>query len=265
MSCSNKITTRMPISGVPQWVNPSCPQDACANVCPDFTIKRHDTKPDFKAAVEDCNGPLDLSDELLVLEANMWSDSRLKNAIVEEDDSIKLADGVGFDKVMENDIIIMEHPRSPEIMLVTGFDENEGLIYVQRGYHGSQSLNWKRGSYLKIFRMLNAAAEIEMVYEDVTDVVSGTVTKNQLQATYLVYKWEPNDTCVSGCFMLEFKLMKMQQEDVGIFMRRSSTPSTPSNISICDMGIGVEWVRRFPPTREGFVIQVPDSPTFEVS
>jgi len=263
MSCSNKSISRMPQTGVPQRINPSCPQDACAEACPDFTIKRHDTKPEFKVLVEDCDGPLDLSDESLVLEANMWSNARLKDSIAEADDYIHLADNIGFSKVMENDIIIMDHARSPEIMLVTSFDEVENLIFVQRGYHGSPTLPWKKGSYLKIFRLLNAPAQIEMVYENETDV-DGTVKPNQLQETYLVYAWQPNDTCVSGCFMLEFKLLKMAERMVGQ-QNKSLVPSTPSTPNICGIGIGVEWARRFPSNKEGFVIQVLESPTMEIS
>jgi hypothetical protein len=31
----------------------------------------------------------------------------------------------------------------------------------------------------------------------------------------------------------------------------------------CELGIGVEWARRFPNDKEGFVIEVTDSPTAE--
>ena len=46
----------------------SCPDKfGCSpNQCPDFTIRRHDTRPAFQVAAEDCDGPLDLTDEDLV-------------------------------------------------------------------------------------------------------------------------------------------------------------------------------------------------------
>jgi len=35
---------------------------------------------------------------------------------------------------------------------------------------------------------------------------------------------------------------------------------TPADFG-CEMGSGVEWVRRFPETEEGFLIHILDSPT----
>ena len=59
-----------------------CPQtDGCIpGVCPDFMIKRHDTKPSFKILMEDCDGPMDLTG--LVLEASMWAKAKLKKDLL---------------------------------------------------------------------------------------------------------------------------------------------------------------------------------------
>jgi len=42
----------------------------------------------------------------------------------------------------------------------------------------------------------------------------------------------------------------------------SFTSPTPSEVG-CDIGSGVEWVRRFPSDGEGFLIKIVDSPTAE--
>ena len=88
------VDTFMAITGAQTGVscsfNPSgaaCPDKfgCIPGVCPDFTIKRHDTKPPFKVSVEDCDGPLDLADGTnavvdpnLILEVNIWAKGRLK-------------------------------------------------------------------------------------------------------------------------------------------------------------------------------------------
>ncbi len=115
-----------------------CPPD----MCPDFVIKRHDTKPPFRVSVEDCDGALDLTDDTLVLEINMWARGKLKAAITNTDTFFALADNIGFCQAMVGDIIVMERVRSPEHMLVTGFDENNKLIRVQRGYNGTSAVAW---------------------------------------------------------------------------------------------------------------------------
>ena len=90
--------------------NTQCP----TNVCPDQVIRRHDTKPPFRVSIGDCDGPLDLSDTTLILEANMWSVARLKATIGACDTYFALSDGIGFDQVMVGDIIIMERVRNPD-------------------------------------------------------------------------------------------------------------------------------------------------------
>lgn len=145
----------------------------------------------------------------LVLEANMWSKARLKKAISTTDTYFSLADNIGFDQVMVGDIIIMDRVRNPEQMLVNGFDEENKLILVQRGYNGTPTSNWKKGAGMRIFRILNAPAVTESRYEEVDDL-SGSTPGEQLTESYLVYEWQPQDTCLPGCFYLEFKLLKMK-------------------------------------------------------
>ncbi len=180
-----------------------CPDDRC----PDFTIRRHDTKPDFKIRLEDCDGALDVQG--LVAEVNMWAKAKLKKRITSDCEYFRLADDIGFEQIMVGDIIVMERVRSPEYMLVLGFDECNKLVRVQRGYRNTTPSDWKKGASLKIFRIMNSPAQTELVFEDETDV-DGTVTEDVLTESYLVYEWSAEDVCLPGCYWLEFKLIKMK-------------------------------------------------------
>ena len=151
--------------------------------CPDFTIRRHDTKPPFKVDIEDCDGPMDLTD--LVLEVNMWAKGKIKTAIDEMDTYFGLADGIGFQQIMVGDTIIMDRVRLTERMLVTGFDESKKLVQVQRGYNGTAPQDWKKGSSLKIMRSINSPAQTEMVLDDIIQV-DGTTLNDQVTQSLLL-------------------------------------------------------------------------------
>ena len=255
--------------GVPSSATNNCPNvlGCKSGVCPDFSIKRHDTKPPLKVSVEDCDGPFDLSDASLVTEVSMWANAKLRRELGEEDDYFQLADNIGFDQIMIGDIIVMDQVRVPEHMLVTNFDEVNKYVQVQRAYHGTLSRVWSKGAGLKIFRIMNAPASSEIVRDDIIQA-DGTTLKDQLIQSFLIYEWTADDTCLPGCYLLEFKLLKMQVEEGGLLQvsTPSVTPSwTPSGIDYgCSSGAGVEWVRRFPSDREGFLIQINDSPTAEI-
>jgi hypothetical protein len=250
-------------------VGSSCPdQLGCpSNVCPDFVIKRHDTKPSFKVAVEDCDGALDLTDDNLVVEVNMWAKAKLKRAITEEDYYFSLADNIGFNQIMVGDIIIMDRPRLPEHMLVTGFDETNSFVSVERGYNATTPSSWSKGQCMRIFRVMNGVAEVELLRQDVRKV-DGTLERDKLVESFLVYEWDANATCLPGCYWLEFKLLKMQLlESVGYneVITPSFTPSTMSAVDFgCTLGAGVEWVRRFPVNSDGFLIKVVDTSTSDL-
>lgn len=218
-------------------------------VCPDFEIKRHDTKPVLKVEVTDENNdPMDLTD--LILEASMWAKAKLKAEIDGTDTSIQLADNIGFEQILVDDIIVPVRVRSPEYMLVTGFDEANKTITVERGHLGTTPDTWIKGTELRIFRFLNSPATTEMVLQDVLQV-DGTTEEDVVTASYLIYEWSANDTCVPGCFWLEFKLLKM-----------SDDASAPSVTPVCTSGVGVEWVRRYPACGE-YLIKICDSPSAE--
>jgi hypothetical protein len=178
----------------------------CGDQIPDFIIRQHDTRPELKVKLEDCEGPMDIRG--LVVEVNMWAVAKLRKNISDTDDYFCLADNIGFQQIMINDIIIMDRVRLPEYMLVTGFDEDDKIVRVQRGYKGSTPSNWKKGTKMRIFRVLNSHAETEIVYEDIRDV-DGTIRKDTITSASLIYKWQPEDTCLPGCFWLEFKILKM--------------------------------------------------------
>lgn len=179
-----------------------CPQ----GICPDFIIKRHDTKPFFKVSIEDCNGPVDFRG--LVIEANMWALAKLKDNLEENEEYFRLADNIGFNQVMVGDIIVVDHVRLPEHMLVIAFDEHNKFIKVQRGYHGTTAGVYKKGTKIRIFRILNGQAMSEIEYTDIQQV-DGTVEKDTISSSSLIYEWQPEDTCLPGCYWMEFKVLKM--------------------------------------------------------
>ena len=235
-------------------------------VCPDFKIRRNDNKPDFKVKVEDCDGPLDLTD--LVLEASMWANGKLKTALASSTDYISLADNIGFNQIMIGDVIVMDRPRQTEHMLVTAFDEDNYFVQVQRGYHGTPAQNWKKGHPLKIIKFMNVQAATEMILEDIINL-DGTTTADVLTSSFLVYNWQPNDTCLPGCYKLEFKLMKMTaglwKDSVGLASNVTPSFTDPSLIDYqCGLPTGVEWIRRFPSDSEGYNIRIYDTPTSEI-
>jgi len=194
--------------------NPCPSKDGCPpDQCPDFVIRRHDTKPPFKIAVADCDGPLDIQG--LVVEMSMWANAKIKTCITATDTYFGFADCIGFNQVMVGDIIVTNRVRAPEYMLVQGFDEENKLVLVERGYRGTTPTAWKKGTGIKIFRILNAPAQTEIVLEDIT-YPDGTTETDVLQEAYLVYEWTPEDTCLPGCYWVEFKLIKMK--DLVLFL-----------------------------------------------
>jgi hypothetical protein len=224
VGCSSQSTGCTDSSG--------CPSDRAA----DFCIKRNDTTPPFKIAVEDCDGVVDLTGNF-ILEVNIWIKTKLKKSITNSDTEIYFADNIGFNQVVENNVIVMDRARNPEKMLITGFDEENYKITVTRGFDGTEAQAWPKGSSLRVFRAMDAEGEIESVFEDVTQE-DGTVLKDQLANTFLTFNWLENTTSLSGCFWLEFKLSELSED-------------LQETLS----------VKRFPSEGEAFLIRIIDSPT----
>lgn len=236
--------------------------DLIYSTCYDFLIKRHDSLPEFKIEITDCDEPINL--ENLVAEASMWYCAKLKSDITITQETIKFADNIGFDQILQNSIIQAGLGRNFERMKVLGFDEEKKEVYVERGYKNTTPFAWKKGTSLRLLRFLNNPAFTEMTFEDIINT-DGTTLKNQLTHSYLIYKWNPEDTCLAGSYYFEFKLLKIM--DMGFSEITNNVISTyvpsPPSYSPCDWGYGVEWIRRFPVNKDGFIIQVFNSPTSE--
>ena len=267
VSCCNQQITCPDVFGCPP------------GLCPDFQIRRHDTLPQFRVSVNDCNGPLDLTDT--IVEVSMWAKGKMKKAVSNTDTYFGLADDVGFFQINIGDVIVVDRIRNPEQMIVQGFDEDLKLVQVRRGYNGTAAGTYKKGQSLKIFRILNAVGETNIVEQDFPQL-DGTVETNVVTDSQLVYSWNSQDTCLPGCYWLEFKLLKMLAPPSSLSFwdvtpLKSCVPYSISTVSIipsvvpsfiptvsgCDIGTGVEWVRRFPVQGEGFLIQIINTSTAE--
>lgn len=240
------------------YTNPSSSAYDCNGVptdCADFIIKRHDTRPVFKVDVTDCDNPIDLTD--LVIEASMWANAKLKTNITTLTSTFAFADNIGFEQMNLDTIIQVGDGRLFERMLIDSIDEENKTVTVFRGQLNTGIYNWKKGTKVKLLRFLNSPAVGELAYEDI-DQLDGTILEHQLVRSTLIYEWKPGDTCMAGKYWFEFKIM-------ALLLNGETNPTT--NISQidyhCDIGTNVDWVRRFPNNREGFLIEVFDSPTAE--
>jgi hypothetical protein len=230
---------------------------------PIYVAKQHSTYPPFKVDVTDCNGePYDLKD--LVVEAAMWTNARLKTAITITDDLIRFADNVGYNSVGTSSILHVSNGRDFERMTIVGFDDVNKVIQVNRGACDTTIRPWTKGTTVKILRFFNSPASSELTYHN-RENVDGTVTQNVLQRSTLIYEWKPEDVCFVGKYYFEFKVLKMAiLNNLNAFdiSTISITPISEINYH-CELGLGVEWARRFPNDKEGFVIEVTSSPTAE--
>jgi hypothetical protein len=226
--------------------------------CPDYTTKQHSTYPPLKIQVFDCNdAPYDLKD--LVVEASMWSVAKLKADINSTADLLQFADSIGYNTVGTTSILHLSTGRDFERMTIVGFDDVNKVIQVQRGACSTVARPWKKGTPIKILRFINRAAYAELVYAD-EEQADGTIIKDKLTKSYLLYDWLPEDVCFSGKYFFEFKVLK-----INLLTNLSSEGVVSVNDLNyhCDLGFGVEWARRFPVERDGFVIEVLPSPTAE--
>lgn len=196
----------------------SCsPSDNCPiGVNPDFIIKRFDTNPSIRVALADCDGPMDVSDPNLAVEVNMWTKSKFKRNITNLDTTFQFADNVAFDQILIGDTIYIDHARSPEYMQITGIDEDTKIITVSRGVNSTTPMSWKKGTSVYIYRIISGIGSIETVTQDLISI-TGSIDKNQLIESNLIYNWSNNDTLTSGCYWLEFKLMKVIPQNSSMF------------------------------------------------
>lgn len=221
--------------------------------CADFTIKRHDTRPPFKVDVTDCDQPINLTN--LVIEASMWLNTKLKSNITTDTLTIQFADNIGFEQINLYTIIQVGTGRAFERMLVDSIDEESKTVTVFRAQMDTEAYNWKKGTAVRLLRFLNNQAFGEMEFQDV-EQLDGNVLENQLIRSTLVYEWAPDDTCLAGKYFLEFKILEICAD--------ASPPVASGEPNYhCYLGDNVLWARRFPTDKEGFLIEVFDSPTAE--
>jgi hypothetical protein len=201
---------------------------------PDFCIKRGDSKPTFRVLVEDCDGAVDLTDENLVLEASMWFRTKLKHVLNASSSELSFADNVGFDQIAVGDVILTDRPRNPEKMLVLSINESAKTLGVERAYDSTTAETWAKGTSLRVFRFQDEPAEIQSFFEDIEGLDGNS--SEELTDTFMVFNWNSSHTSLPGCYWLEFKLIMME-------------------------GSSIAWTKKTPLSREGFLINIADSPS----
>ena len=232
--------------------------DGTTAVCPDFTTKQHSTYPPLKIQVFDCgDSPYDMKD--LVVEASMWSVAKLKADITTTTDLLQFADNIGYNTVGTTSILHLSTGRDFERMTITGFDDVNKIIQVERGACSTLVRPWKKGTPIKILRFLSRAAYAELIYEN-QEQIGGTIQENVLTKSFLLYDWQPEDVCFAGRYFFEFKVLKM---NLLTNLTNEGVISVNELDYHCGLGFGVEWARRFPVEKDGFVIEVLPSPTAE--
>lgn len=213
-------------------------ESKCVNPCPDnppiICIKRYDTHPPLRVAIEECEENIDFSDESLILTYNMWSHSKLKSNITNTEEYIALADNINYYQNNIGDKILISNPRNVEVMNILEFNEENKSIKVERAQEGTTAQSWKKGEEIKIFRKIDGNATIEVIKEDILQT-DGTILENQVIENIFVANWDEIATEIPGCYWLEFKLSKIDENN------------------------NIEWTRRFPSNKEGFFIRIVES------
>jgi len=182
---------------------------ACADSKYDFIIKRNSTQPSLRLKVFDCDwSPIDLSK--FEITASMWANAKLKKDISDSDFEILLADNVGLNTVIPGDVILLKSSADHELVQVASIVDN--AIMVTRGYFETTAVSWKKGTSIKIIKIMNSSATYDLVREDVIKL-DGTKELNVLVESYLVYNWFVDDTRVPGEYYLEFKVIERNAQD----------------------------------------------------
>jgi hypothetical protein len=152
--------------------------------------------------------PLDLTGKEIT--ASMWANAKLKKDISDSDTEILFADNIGLNSVIPEDVLLLKSSSDHELVQVSSIENNN--ITVTRGYFDTTSINWKKGTNIKIIKIMNSSATYDLVKEDVMKL-NGTVEKNVLVESYLVYNWFVDDTRVPGEYYFEFKVIERNESD----------------------------------------------------
>ncbi len=190
----------------------------------DYTIKKNDTKPFIKYTIESCDDT-DLTEENLIITASMWADSNLKNKITTTDNYFELKNNYNLEAIKEEDYILIKKFNSSEYMLVESIDETK--INIQRAQLDSNAQNWSKNNEIKIIKFYEVEAEVDIEYNTSLNVNGEEETSASSQN--LVYKWRDGDTSSPGVFFLEFKVSKIDGDQV---LWTKKLPSHKEGISI---------------------------------
>ena len=104
---------------------------------------------------------------------------------------------------------------------------------VNRGQLGTDPLNWRKGSVVKIIKFINSPATKELVNSTSLNMQGDEETT--LSESYLVYNWLDSDTALPGDYLFEFKVTKINHD----------TSAT-------------EWTRKYPSDQEGITVKILD-------
>lgn len=188
--------------------------------------------------MSDCDGPVDLTEDGIAVEASMWFDAKLKADTTATATEVRFADDLGFESVSVGDKIVTYKSRTPEMMVVVSVNESSKSVVVTRGQGGTTARAWPKGTQLSVFRFMDEAASVESVFET-SEGLDGTVAE-VLVDTLLVFDWEASYTAMPGCYWVEFKVIKV-------------VPGAGGGV--------VTWAKRVPLSSQGFMVRVIDSPT----
>jgi hypothetical protein len=208
---------------------------ACADSKYDFIIKRNSTQPSLRLKVFDCDwSPIDLSK--FEITASMWANAKLKKDISYSDFEILLADNVGLNTVIPGDVILLKSSADHELVQVASIVDN--AIMVTRGYFETTAVSWKKGTSIKIIKIMNSSATYDLVREDVIKL-DGTKELNVLVESYLVYNWFVDDTRVPGEYYLEFKVIERNAQDEIISSSKYPSEKDGDYLNILDNNLEI--------------------------
>ena len=206
---------------------------ACNNNNYEFMIKRNDTSPPLRYKIFDCDSsPIDLTEDY-VIEASMWSNAKLKKDIDTAQEEISFASNTGFNTVGVGSNLLLKTSNSHETLAVTAVDSYNNILTVNRGQLGTDPLNWRKGSVVKIIKFINSPATKELVNSTSLNMQGDEETT--LSESYLVYNWLDSDTALPGDYLFEFKVTKINHD----------TSAT-------------EWTRKYPSDQEGITVKILD-------
>lgn len=199
----------------------------------DFVIKRNSTQPSIRLKIYDCDGgPIDLTNKEVT--ASMWANAKLKRDINENSFEVSLADNIGLNTVIPDDILLLKNSYNHELVQVSSIVNN--TLMVTRGYFDTNPTSWKRGTGIKIIKIMNSGATFDLVKEDVMKL-NGTIEKNVLVESYLVYNWFVDDTRVPGKYYFEFKVIERNENDEIVSSRKYPEEKEGISVNILDSNL----------------------------